>query len=279
MITPDGVRWHADGFSAGTLPRSFTQRMNRKFALLTALVAGLLPAAALAQISPAVPQPATPAPQAAPAASAAQPAPAAPAALPPPEAFPAKIALIAFEQAVISTNEGQQIVAEIQKKYEPRKAEIDQLGQEIDTLRKQVDATPSTLTAAEREAKLKTIDAKQKLYQSHVDDASSAYQADLQDAYGKIAGKVNTVMQTYAKLNGFTIVLDVSNQQSQVMWATQSPNSDITEAVIAAYNASTPGITAPPPAAPAPASATRPKPSTGTTPHTTTTPAKPPAKQ
>jgi outer membrane protein len=251
--------------------------MNRKFALLTALVAGLLPVAAVAQVSPALPQPAAPAPQAAPAAPA---GPAAPTALPPPEAFPAKIALIAFEQCVINTNEGQQIVAEIQKKYEPRKAEIDALGQEIDTLRKQVDATPSTLTAAERETKLKSIDSKQKLYQSHVDDASSAYQSDLQDAYGKIASKVNAVMQTYAKVNGFTIVLDVSNQNSQVMWATQSPNSDITEAVIAAYNASTPGITAPPPAAPAPASATRPKPSTTTTPHTSTpaTPAKPPAK-
>jgi outer membrane protein len=246
--------------------------MNRKFAILTALVAGLLPAVAFAQVSPAVPQPAAPAPQSTPAAPAEAPA------LPPPEAFPAKIALIAFEQAVINTNEGQQIVAEIQKKYEPRKAEIDSLGQEIDTLRKQVDATPSTLTAEEHAAKLKTIDSKQKLYQSHVDDASSAYQSDLQDAYGKIAGKVNSVMQTYAKSNGYTIVLDVSNQQSQVMWATQSPNSDITEAVIAAYNASTPGITPPPPAAPAPAGATRPKPSPSTTPHTST-PAKPPAKQ
>jgi outer membrane protein len=240
--------------------------MNRKFAFLTILAAGLIPAAALAQASPALPQPAAPAPQTAPA----EPQP-----LPPPEAFTAKIALIAFEQCVINTNEGQQVVAEIQKKYEPRKAEIDQLGQEIDTLKKQVDATPSTLTTAERADKLKSIDSKQKLYQSHVDDASSAYQSDLQDAYGKIAAKVNLVMQTYAKLNGYTIVLDVGNQQSQVMWASQSPNSDITEAVIAAYNATTPGITEPPPAAPAPApsSTARPKPAT-TTPHTAP---KPPA--
>lgn len=246
--------------------------MNRKFLLLTVLVAALIPAAALAQASPAPPQSAAPA-SPAPAAAPTQPAPP-----PAPEAFPAKIALIAFEQAVEATNEFQQAATELQKKYEPKKTEIDQLGQEIDALKKQVDATPSTLTTAERNDKLKTIDSKQKLYQSHVDDASAAFESDIRDAGNKVAQKVSLIMQTYAKVNGYTIVLDVGGQNSQVMWAAQSPNADITEAVIAAYNASTPGITAPPPPAPAPTSAApRPKPST-TAPHTST-PAKPPAKQ
>jgi outer membrane protein len=144
--------------------------MNRKLALLTALAAGLLPAAVVAQVSPAVPQPATPAPQAAPAGSVA------PAPLPPPEAFPAKIALVDFQPAVFATNEGQRAVDDIQKKYLPKKAELDALGQEIEALKKQVDATPSTLTAEERTSKLKSIDTKQKLYQGEVDDADDRIQ-------------------------------------------------------------------------------------------------------
>jgi len=252
--------------------------MNHKFALLTALVAGLLPVSAVAQVSSAPP------PQSAPATPDAQPAapaipPAAPAAQPAPvvpQAIPAKIALIAFEQAVIATNEGQRTVQELQKKYEPKKAQIDALGAEVDSLKKQVNAAPSTLTEADRASRLRTIDAKEKQLNLDTESATNAYQADLQEAYSKVAQKVHVVMATYLTQNGYTMALDVSNQQSPVTWALET--TDVTEAVIAAYNSSS-GITAPPPAAP---SATRPKPAattphSTTTPHTTTTP-KPPTQ-
>jgi outer membrane protein len=76
-------------------------------------------------------------------------------------------------------------------------------------------------------------------------------------------------MVNYVQKSGFTLLLDVSNQQaSQVMWIAEQPNSDITEAVIEAYNKATPNISAPAPAAP---TAARPRPAT-TAPHTTTTP-------
>jgi hypothetical protein len=64
--------------------------MNRTLVLVSALGAGLLTAAGTAQTA-ATPAPATPAPQPA-------------AAAPTPEAIPAKIALVAFEQAVFATN-------------------------------------------------------------------------------------------------------------------------------------------------------------------------------
>ena len=49
-----------------------------------------------------------------------------------PQAIVAKIALISFEEAVLATNEGQRAVQEIQKKYQPKKAEIDSLSKEVD---------------------------------------------------------------------------------------------------------------------------------------------------
>ena len=68
------------------------------------------------------------------AATAQAPAAAAPAAVPP-AAIPAKIAVIAFEQAVVATNEGQRSVADVQKKYEPKKAHARRPGSnEIDSL-------------------------------------------------------------------------------------------------------------------------------------------------
>jgi len=216
--------------------------MNRTLVLVSALGAGLTTISAMAQA------PATPAPTPA----ATQPA-AAPAA---PQAIPAKIALVAFEQAVFATNEGQKAVQEVQKKYEPKKAQIDTLNQEVDSLKKQLQSAPATLSDEDRATRLKTIDTKEKQLNRDAEDATNAYNADLQEAYGKVAQKVSVTLKNYVSQNGFTLLLDVSGQQSNVMWAI--PSTDVTQAVVTAYNTSS-GVAAPPPAAP---SAARPRPTT-----------------
>jgi outer membrane protein len=220
--------------------------MNRTLFLVSALGAGLIPAG-IAQ-TPAAPAPTAPA--------------TAPAAEAPvtPQAIPAKIALVAFEQAVFATNEGQKAVQDIQLKYKPKKDQIDTLSQEVDSLKKQLQSAPATLTDAERAARLKTIDTKEKQLTRQADDAQTAYNADLQEAYGKLAAKVSATLKKYVSDNGYTLLLDVSSQQSNVMWANQS--TDVTQAVVTAYNTAS-GVAAPAPTAPAPAHphpATSPKP-------------------
>jgi outer membrane protein len=244
--------------------------MNRKFVLLTALVAGL-PLAAGAQASPAVPEPAAPAPaNTSAAAPEALPAPVAP------TAYPTKIALIALNQAVGATNEGQRAQADLLKKYEPKKNQIEVEATEVATLQKQLQAAPATLPEDERASRLKTIDTKDKLLQRDEEDAQTAFNADLQDALGKIAQKFYPVLLKYVEDNGYTLLLNVSDSEqapSPVMWTRHDPNADITEAVIAAYNTVS-KVPPPAPEAPSAPAATRPRPST--TPHTATP--KPPAQ-
>jgi Skp family chaperone for outer membrane proteins len=220
--------------------------MNRTLVLVSALGAGLMTAAGMAQ-TPASTAPAS------------QPAAEAPVT---PQAIPAKIALVAFEQAVFATNEGQLAVQGVQKKYEPKKAQIDTLAQEVDSLKKQLQSAPATLSDEERATRLKNIDTKEKQLNRDAEDAQTAYNADLQEAYGKVAAKVSVTLKKYVSDNGFTLLLDVSNQQSNVMWAV--PSTDVTQAVVTAYNASS-GVAAPAPSAPAP---NRPRPTT-TTPRST----------
>jgi Skp family chaperone for outer membrane proteins len=219
--------------------------MNRTLAFVSALGAGLMTMAASAQTAAPAPHPA---------AAAAAPA--------TPQAMPAKIALIAFEQAVFATNEGQRAVQEVQKKYEPKKAAIDGLAQEVDSLKKQLQSAPATLSDEERASRMKNIDTKEKQLNRDAEDANTAYQSDLQEAYGKVAQKVSVTTKKYVSENGFTLLLDVSGQQSNVMWAL--PTTDVTEAVITAYNTES-GIAPPPPSAPTPSPA-------AARPHTSTTP-------
>jgi len=209
--------------------------MNSTSALLAALLAAAIPAVAHAQVAAAPGVPAAPSASAAVA----------------PTAYPAKIALIAFEQAVVSTNEGQKTLADAQKKYAPQKTKIEGLSAEIDTLKKQLQAGQS-LTDQQRAAKLKEIDAKDKELQHETEDAQNAYDLEVRESLSKVMQKVNVVLQDYVKKNGYTLLLDVGGQQSPVMWAANEPNADITQAVVDAYNASS-GVAAPPPAAPAPA--------------------------
>jgi len=185
----------------------------------------------------------------------------------PPSAFPARIALIMFTEAVYETNEGQQAVNELQKKYQPQKDKLDALATEVETLKKQLQAAPATLPEADKAAKEKVIETKDTAYQHEAEDAQNAYQADLNEALGKVAQKFDVVMKKYVSDNGYTLLINAGDQASPVMWAATQPNADITLAVIDAYNKSS-GVAAPSPSA----AAARPKPATATTPRSTTTP-------
>ncbi len=180
-----------------------------------------------------------------------------------PQAGPAKVAIIAFTEAVVATNEGQRALAELQKKYAPQKAKIDSEAAEVQTLRQQEQALPASTPDEERANRMKSLDVKEKQLQRDEEDASNAYQGELQEAYSKVAQKFGQTALKYAQDNGFTLLLNAGGTQqepSPVLWASRT--TDITQAVINAYNASS-GIAPPPPAVPSAPSATRRTPPAG----------------
>jgi len=237
--------------------------MNRNVVFASALAAALIPATAVAQTN------GTPAPAQTPAPAASTPAPATAPAPVAPQAIPAKIAVIEYEQVAAATNEGQRVLQEIQKKYEPKKNQLDALAAEIDSLQKQLQAAGSTLSEDDRNTRLRTIDTKQKQYQRDGEDAQNAYQADVQDAIAKVAQKLGPVVMKYVQQNGYTMLLDNNSGQNGGLTLLWAPGADISQAIVEAYNASS-GIAAPPPAAPS--ATTRPR---TTTPATTPKPAAP----
>ena len=201
--------------------------MKRIFVIATAMAAGLATSTLAAQ---------------APAAASAA-----------PQAVPAKIAIIAFEEAVVRTNEGQTAVATIQKKYEPKKAQIDSQAKEVETLKAQLQALPANATDDQRATLIKNIDTKEKNLQRDAEDAQNSYQSDLQEAYGKVAQKVGGEAVKYVQAHGFTLLLNVGGTQqaaNPVLWA--QPDTDVTQAVVNEYNKVS-GIAAPVPSAPTPA--------------------------
>lgn len=222
--------------------------MNRNLALITALGASLvLSPLAVAQAAAVAPAPVTVAPH----------------------VIDAKIALINFEQVVLASNEGQTVTAATQKKFEPKKSQIEVLAAEVETLKKGITSAPANLSDEERASRLRAIDTKEKQLNRDAEDAQTAYNAEWQEALAKVAQKIAGVMKSYAQSNGYTLLLDVSSQTSNVLWADSS--TDISQSIVDAYNKQS-GVAAPPPSAPRPAG--RPA---GSAPRPTT-PAKPAGK-
>ena len=217
--------------------------MNRNVALASALAAVFTAVAVQAQVK----SEAAPAAAAAPAAVA-------------PQAVPAKIAVIEYEQVAAATNEGQRSLQELQTKYQPKKAQLDALASEINTLQQQLQSAPATMPEDERASRARTLDLKQKQYQRDSEDAANAYNADVQEAIGKVAQKLGPVVMKYVQQNGYTMLLDNNGAPQQgggltLMWA---PGVDISKEVVDAYNASS-GVAAPAPSAPSAPSASHPQ--------------------
>jgi outer membrane protein len=220
-------RLSADGHTG--IPKELLNQMKRSLALILTLASGF-------------------------ALSAAAQTPAAPA-----TAGPAKIAVIAFQVAVAQTNEGQRNFADLQKKYDPKRQQLKALAEEIDNQTKQLQSQSATLTPVEQQSKATAIDNKKKQLDRDSQDASNDFQQEMQDVYNTLASKVYDVMQAYAELHGYTLVLDVSQQQSPVLYASTATN--ITKEIIDAYNQKS-GIPAPPAE---PGGVDAPKPATHTT--------------
>jgi len=167
-------------------------------------------------------------------------------------AGPAKIAIIAFQPAVAQTNVGQRAFADLQKKYQPKQTELKALNDEVDKLTKDLQAQGDKLSDAERAARAKTIDDKKKQLERSAEDAQNDFQNEMNELYGSLAQKVYDVLNDYSKQHGYTLVLDIAQQQNPVLFATDSIN--ITKQVIDAYNTKS-GVPAPAaPAANAPSS-------------------------
>jgi len=171
-------------------------------------------------------------------------------------AAPAKVAIIAFQDAVSQTNESLRDFAEIKRKYQPKQDEFKARGNQIDTLSKQLQAQAGTLSAAQRDARAAEIESKRKELDVDVQTVRKDFQAEVQDNFNAIAPKVYDVLNDYARQHGYIMVLDIQQQNTPVLYSAKG--NDITKQVVSAYNLKS-GIAAPaatPPAATTPHTAT-----------------------
>jgi outer membrane protein len=180
----------------------------------------------------------------------------------PPAATTGRIGVINIQEAIVGTAEGKKALSEIQKKYEPRRNDLQRQEQEISALQDQLQKQVNTLSDDEKLRLQRELDEKQRLFKRAQEDAQADYQNDNQEAIRRVGQKMVRVINEYAQQNGFVLVVD----DSQLPVYFVAKGNDLTDVIMKRYDAANPAASAAasssPPAKPAAASkpADKPKP-------------------
>ena len=172
-------------------------------------------------------------------------------------AAPTRVGIIRIQDAIVSSNEGKRDFDVLQKKYEPKQSELQKANQKLEDDKKTFQAQGDKMNDEARVKLQKQIEQEQRELQHQAETAQTDFQGEQNDIANRIGGKMMSVLDKYAKDNGYAVILDVSNTQSGVLWANMA-SVDVTETIVNLYNAAS-GVAAPAVAAPRPA-ATAPRP-------------------
>jgi len=167
-----------------------------------------------------------------------------------------KIGIINIQAAIVGTREGQAAAKDLEGKSAPKKRELEKMQGDINGLREKLNKMSSVGSEDQKQSLMREIDQKTKSFNRQVEDA----QAELDQEQGRIlnelGGKMLAVLDKYARDNGYTVILDVSAQNTPVLFA--ATGIDVTQDVIALYDKNAPTGAAPSSSGAAPAGAPRP---------------------
>ncbi len=168
-----------------------------------------------------------------------------------------KVGTINIQAAIVSTKDGQKAAADLQARFEPRRKEIERANAAIQALQDQYKKL-GTVGSDDAKRKLQAdIEGKTKSLQRDSEDAQSDFDQEQQKILNELGGRIMQVIGKYATDNGFSVILDISSQQTPVIWA--APSLDVTNDVIKLYDANAPStVTAPPTKSAAPPAAKTP---------------------
>jgi Skp family chaperone for outer membrane proteins len=181
-----------------------------------------------------------------------------------------KIGIINVEEAIVSSNEGQRDFAAMMAKYKAPNDQLQSMSKELEDLRNQLKTQSNVLSDEKRAEIASSIQEKEKTAQRFFDDNQAKVQKEQGEIANRIGQKLLKVIDTYAKSNGYGVILDVSAPQSPVLWANAQGGVVITKEIVDAYNAQS-GVPPQPKAAGAAAGAA-PRPGSTTRPAGTTAP-------
>jgi outer membrane protein len=164
---------------------------------------------------------------------------------------PTKVGVISIQGAIVGTKDGQKASQELDTKFVPKKKEFDTRQNEISQLQDQYNKGGNLMAEDKRNQLAREIDEKKKRLERDMQDAQEELQGEQQKVLQSLGQRMMAVIEKYAKDNGYTMILDVSNPNTPVLYA--SSGIDITQDIVSLYDKTT--ANGGPTASPAPTAA------------------------
>jgi outer membrane protein len=154
-----------------------------------------------------------------------------------------KIGVVSIQQAIAATGEGKQAIDQLQRKYEPKKRQLQRDEDAINTLQDQLQKQSATLSDEERARLTRELEEKQRLLKREQKDDQVDFQADQQETLNRIGQKMIRIINDYASKNGFGLVIDPIQVQMPVYYVAKG--IDITDSIVKLYDQANPAPAAP----------------------------------
>jgi len=168
-----------------------------------------------------------------------------------------KVAVINMQAAIANTAEGKKALGDLQKKFTPRRQDLEHQQQEISALQDQLQRQATTLSDEEQRRLTRELDDKQRIFKRAQEDFQAEGQQEQADIGQRIGQKMVKILDDYAQKNGFDMVMDATPQTLPIYYI--APQLDLTEAMIKLYDAANPVAEAAPAAKPPEKPAAKPK--------------------
>ena len=147
---------------------------------------------------------------------------------------PPKVGVISVQGAIVGTKDGQKASQQLETKFAPKKKDIDTRQTELAQMQDQYNKGGNLMSEDKRSQLARDIDEKKKRLERDVQDAQEELNAEQQRVLQSLGQRMMAVIEKYAKDNGYTVILDVSNPNTPVLYA--SSGIDITQDIISLYD-------------------------------------------
>jgi outer membrane protein len=145
-----------------------------------------------------------------------------------------KVAIVSLQGAIAGTKDGQKAAQELDKKVAPKQKEFATRQAEISQLQEQYSKGGAVMAEDRRNQAAREIEEKKKRLERDVQDAEEEVRNEQEKIVQSLGQRMTAMIEKYAKDNGYTLVVDVSNPNTDVLYAAQS--FDITQSVITLYD-------------------------------------------
>ena len=148
-----------------------------------------------------------------------------------------KIAVVDFEKAVVESVEGKKSSDKFTGTLQSRQTEGEKRQKELEDIQRRLQTQERTLSDTAKANLQKDIEKRTTELQRFNEDAQKELQSLRDELLRPIAERATAILHAMAAEGGYTLVVDLSNQQNNVLWF--NPKNDVTEELVRRINADT----------------------------------------